>query len=55
MYDVLQKIVDALLDFARWLWGSLVPPKHKPWCAVLYFVGQEDADRLPVHPVLLSR
>jgi hypothetical protein len=43
MTDLVQKIYKVLQEFVEWFWHGLHPPPRKPWCAVFYFVAQEDA------------
>lgn len=42
MKKLLKKILSVLDDFMAWLWGKFSPPERKPWCAIFYFVAQED-------------
>jgi hypothetical protein len=39
----LEDIADELKGFVAWLWNKADPPERKSWCAVFYFVAQEDA------------
>lgn len=42
MKTLLEQIKAALVDFVTWFSPELKPPR-KSWCAVFYFVAQEDA------------
>src|SRR4051794_30614715 len=43
MEALFDKIKDVVVDFVRWFWNGLNPPDQKEWCAIFYFVAQEDA------------